>query len=462
MLHQLAQRRFGHEAKDGDWGFIYYDALALRAGHSSILHEKLIKYSCARVKMCRMNTLNDLNRHESLPAAPLKVAVVTETYPPEVNGVAITIGHMVRGLRMRQHHIQLIRPRQSNRDAATAEDGYEEILVAGMPIPGYPELKAGLPAKRLLSRLWKQQRPDIVHIVTEGPLGWSAVNVARKLGIPISTDFHTNFHSYTKHYGVGLLHKPMAAYLRHLHNKADCTMVPTASLKQELEQFDYRNVVVVSRGVDTKLFHPAKRNAELRNSWGMTEHDPVVMLVSRLAPEKNLPVVIQAFEQMRAIQPSTKLVLVGDGPARADLEKQFNPNVIFAGMRTGEDLAAHYASGDIFIYPSLTETYGNVTVEAMSSGLATIAYDYAAAHQHINHDVNGLLVPYDDTAAFVAQARALVTDAERIQRLRTEARLTVESPTWEDVSGHFETALMNVVRAQGAKHVKNELSAATD
>jgi glycosyltransferase involved in cell wall biosynthesis len=131
-------------------------------------------------------------------------------------------------------------------------------------------------------------------------------------------------------------------------------------------------------------------------------------------------------------------------------------------MRTGEDLAAHYASGDIFIYPSLTETYGNVTVEAMSSGLATIAYDYAAAHQHIRHDVNGLLVPFDDTSAFVAQAKALVMDADRIRRLRAEARLTVESPTWEDVSGHFETALMNVVRAQGAKHVQNELSAATD
>jgi glycosyltransferase involved in cell wall biosynthesis len=409
-----------------------------------------------------MNKLDIHCKHELLLPAPLRVAIITETYPPEVNGVAITIAHMVQGLRRRQHRIQLIRPRQHKLDSAAQDNNYEETLMAGMPIPGYPELKAGLPAKGALLRLWRQQRPDIVHIATEGPLGWSAISAACEMGIPVSTDFHTNFHSYTKHYGIGLLKKPMAAYLRHFHNKTNCTMVPTTTLQQELEQTGYKNVLVVSRGVDTRLFHPSKRSAELRGSWGAADYTPVVMMVSRLAPEKNLPVVIQAFEQMRVAHPLAKLVMVGDGPARAEIEKRQHPNVIFAGMRTGEDLAAHYASGDIFLYPSLTETYGNVTVEAMASGLATIAYDYAAAHQHIRHDVNGLLVPYDDTDAFINQAKALITDAKRILRLRTEARLTVESPTWEDVAGHFEAALANIVRAHGAKHVQTEFSAATD
>ncbi|HEY5992988.1 MAG TPA: glycosyltransferase family 1 protein [Gallionellaceae bacterium] len=409
-----------------------------------------------------MNTLNDNTLNESIASSRLKVAIITETYPPEVNGVAITIGHMVRVLRKRNHHIQLIRPRQHKQDAAVNEENYEEILLAGMPIPGYPELKVGLPAKGTLVRLWRNQRPHIVHIATEGPLGWTALAAARKLDIPVSTDFHTNFHSYTRHYGIGLLQKPMAAYLRHLHNKAACTMVPTATLQQELEASGYDNVLVVSRGVDTKLFHPEKRSSELRSSWGVSADTPVAMLVSRLAPEKNLPVVIQAFEQMRSVEPRCKLVIVGDGPARAELEKMQHPNVIFAGMRTGEDLAAHYASGDIFLYPSITETYGNVTVEAMSSGLATIAYDYAAAHKHIRHDVNGLLVPFDDTNAFIAHARALVSDTPRIHRLRTEARLTVESPTWEDVAGHLETVLVNLVRKQGACHDESKLYTAAD
>jgi hypothetical protein len=142
-----------------------------------------------------MNTLTDNNRPEFSASPQLRVAVITETYPPEVNGVAITIGHMVRVLRKRQHHIQLIRPRQHQLDTPAPEDGYEEVLLAGMPIPGYPELRVGLPAKGALVRLWRERRPDIVHIATEGPLGWTALTAARKLGIPVSTDFHTNFHS---------------------------------------------------------------------------------------------------------------------------------------------------------------------------------------------------------------------------------------------------------------------------
>ncbi|MCK9200046.1 MAG: glycosyltransferase family 1 protein [Gallionella sp.] len=402
-----------------------------------------------------------MNTPNHTAQAPLHIALVTETYLPEVNGVAITIGRMVEGLIKRRHRIHLIRPRQHKQDAPQRTGLFEETLVAGMQLPGYPELKAGLPARNKLLRLWRQQRPDIVHIATEGPLGWSACSAARKLGIPVSTDFHTNFHNYSQHYGVGWLNKPIASYLRHFHNRTDCTLVPTAALRQELLLTGYKDVMVVSRGVDTELFHPAKRSAELRNAWGVADDTPVAVLVSRLAAEKNLPVAIQAFERMRAIRPDARLVMVGDGPVRAALEKQ-HPHVIFAGMRTGEDLAAHYASGDIFLYPSLTETYGNVTVEAMASGLATVAYDYAAARQHIRHEVNGLLAPFDDTAAFIAQAGGLVADMERIHRIRNGARQTVESLTWDHIMGQMETVLTDLVREQGGKNVQTEPSAATD
>lgn len=408
-----------------------------------------------------MRSMKTSNHTPNTPT-PLQIAMVTETYPPEVNGVAITIKHLVNGLRQRGHCIHLIRPRQHKQDMAAREDRYEETLMSGMPIPGYSELRIGLPAKGALLRLWKQHRPDIVHIATEGPLGWSAMSAASKLGIPVSTDFHTNFHSYTKHYGLGLLKRPMASYLRRFHNKTDCTIVPTVSLQQELEQDGYKDVLVVSRGVDTKLFHPSKRSTELRKSWGIDDHTPVAMLVSRLAPEKNLPVVLQTFEEMRAVHPTSKLVMVGDGPTRAELAKKYHPHVIFVGMRTGEDLAAHFASGDIFLYPSLTETYGNVTVEAMASGLATIAYDYAAARQHIRDDVNGLLLPYDDTNAFISQAKALVNDPDRILRLRIEARRTVETLTWERIMEQLETVMLEIVHAQGVKHVQAELSTAAD
>lgn len=404
-----------------------------------------------------MNTLN-LNFNS---APTMNIALVTETYLPEVNGVAITLGRMVDGMLNRGHKIHMIRPRQGKSDTAKQVNDYQETLVTGMPIPGYSELKTGLPAKGKLLKLWQAQRPDIVHIATEGPLGWSAMSAARQLNIPISTDFHTNFHSYTKHYGIGLLQKPIAAYLRHFHNKTDTTIVPTNSLKEELERDGYENVTVVGRGVATELFHPSKRSTTLRAAWGAVDATPVVMLVSRLAAEKNLQVVIRAFEKMRAVQPDAKLVMVGDGPARPILQLQY-PHVIFAGMQTGEALAQHYASGDVFLYASLTETYGNVTGEAMASGLATIAYDYAAARQLINHEVNGLLATFDDEQDFCTQAAALITDAERIQRLRSAARASMETKTWDHIIGEFESVLVNIAFTKGLNHVTTEPIAATD
>ncbi len=407
--------------------------------------------------MRRMNIANE----NFQTSARLDIALVTETYLPEVNGVAVTVARMVEGLLKRGNRIHMIRPRQSKNDVCSEQINYRETLVAGMAIPGYSALRIGLPAKGLLVKMWSKQRPDIVHIATEGPLGWSALAAARQLGIPVSTDFHTNFHCYAKHYRIGLFTRPMAAYLRSFHNKASCTIVPTDSLQRQLERDGYQNVIVVSRGVDGELFHPAKRCQRLRDSWGADEETPVVMLVSRLAPEKNLNVVIQAFEQMSKVHPLARLVMVGDGPARAELQAH-NPHVIFAGMQTGEALAQHYASGDIFLYPSLTETYGNVTVEAMASGLATVAFDYAAARQHIHHDLNGLLVPYEDTEAFIAQSKAIITDLARVQRLRHAARHTMESQTWEHIMGDLESVLKDTIVAQGVKHGEPELSAATD
>ena len=380
----------------------------------------------------------------------LKIALVTETYLPEVNGVALTLGRMVQGLCLRGHDIHMIRPKQHKLDVAADEQNYRETLVAGMPIPGYSGLKSGLPAKGLLLRLWQKQRPDVINIATEGPLGWSALSAARQLKIPVIAEFHTNFHSYTKHYGIGLLRGPIAVYLRHFHNKAACTLVPTAELQLQLEQQGYRNVRVVSRGVDTALFNPARRNRALRASWGADNNTPVVILVSRIAAEKNLSVAIEAFEQMRKVNPQAKMVLVGDGPARAGLQKQY-PGIIFAGMQTGVALAEHYASGDIFVYPSLTETYGNVTIEAMASSLATLAYDYAAARQHITHEANGLLAPFSDTRAFIAQAGALIADTARVQRLREAARHSVQNLTWEHIMGKMEAVLFETVLTQAIK-----------
>jgi len=384
----------------------------------------------------------------------LRVAVVTETYPPEINGVALTIQHMVDGLRRRNHQIQLIRPRQGKGDTPSFTANLQQILLPGFAIPRYPNLQLGLPAGSALRQLWRESRPDVVHIVTEGPLGWSALNEARKLDIPVTSDFHTNFHSYTQHYGIGWMRRPIGAYLRHLHNRARLTLVPDRGLRHELEAQGYRNLVIVGRGVDTDLFNPARRSMELRRSWGVSRNGLVAVYVGRLAAEKNLEAVVDAFDAMSARHPRAKLVWVGDGPQRSVLQSR-NPGHVFAGMRTGTDLAEHYASADVFLFPSLTETFGNVTLEAMASGLAVVAYNYAAAAEHIRHGENGLVAEFDNLSLFCDQAAILAGRPEMIARLGGNARKSAAGLAWNQICGRFEQLLLEIVD-EGGRHGKQD------
>lgn len=378
----------------------------------------------------------------------LRVALVTETYPPEVNGVALTIDRLVRGLQARHHDIQLVRPRQAAVDAGSGEqDPTEQVLMRGLPIPRYPHLRMGLPAKRALLGLWTLRRPDLVHIATEGPLGWSALQAARKLKLPVSTDFRTNFHAYSRHYGIGWLQKPIAAYLRRFHNQAHCTMVPTASLQAELDAMGFERLLVVARGVDTQRFDSARRSAALRASWGVRADEQVVLSVGRIAPEKNLELLLRSYEAMRQVNPALRLVVVGDGPDRAALQQRC-PGVVLAGSRSGIDLAEHYASADCFLFPSLTETYGNVTPEALASGLALLAYDYAAAAELIRHGENGLLAPVGDPDAFVRRAIDLAGNRQLVARLRQGARASTLALDWSHICLQVEAIWERLIEQQ--------------
>ena len=369
----------------------------------------------------------------------LRVAMVTETYPPEVNGVARTVAFMAEGLRRRGHRVRLIRPRQNGHDVAL----HGELLARGLPIPRYTQLRMGMPAKGVLRRAWSEERPDVVHIATEGPLGWSALAAARQLGIPVATDFHTNFHAYSRHYGFAWLARPVMGYLRRFHNRAACTMVPTAEMAEKLATAGYRGLRVVGRGVDPGVFSPARRSPELRGRWGANDATPVALCVSRFAPEKNFPLVIRAFEEMRCAEPATRLVLVGDGPMTEALRSR-NIGYVIAGRLVNGELSAHYASADIFLFPSITETFGNVTLEAAASGLGIVAYRYAAARQHLEHDRSALLAPLDDAQAFLALAGRMVRERGLARRLGAAARLAAEPLTWERIVDDFAAALADV------------------
>lgn len=373
----------------------------------------------------------------------MRLQIISDTYPPDINGVARTLRTLSAGLIANGHQVEVVTtvaedPREPDLDPLSRQ------VTLSMPLPGYPGLRLGLASTRYLMGLMESFRPDVVYTATETALGIASIRAASKLGIPVVSGFHTNFHTYLEDYHLPGLDAVAQAFLRTVHNQTAKTLTPSQDAADMLRGWGIQDVAVLGRGVETDLFHPAKRSLELRASWGAGEDTPVAIYVGRIAAEKNLGLLMRAFDAFRDVHPEARCVLVGNGPKLAWLEAEF-PNCHYAGVRLGEDLAAHYASGDVFIFPSLTETFGNVVTEAMASGLNAVAFDYAAPRQFIRDGTNGFLAPFGDEILFLEQVRHA---AERWsdQPLRTAARETALSLSWQRVVDQFERELLSVCR----------------
>lgn len=408
-----------------------------------------ILWALARMdERLRVDSPSEVREHgDSTGQRRLRISVVTETWPPEVNGVAMTTHRLISCIAER-HAVTLVRARQrAGRPGVRVAGVFEQVMPA-VPLPLYTELRAGLPVSARLRRQWQEERPDLVHVITEGPLGWSAVRAARQLKIPVISDFHTNFHQYAQHYGFGIFQRIALWYLRYLHNQTPLTLVPTQALVRGLGAQGFRDLDVLSRGVDTQGFDPKWRCSDLRAEWGVGENDPVLLTVSRIAPEKNLPLALTAFARVRTRIPGLRMVVVGDGPTRAQTAAQ-NPEVIFVGMQTGEALSRHYASADLFVFPSLSETFGNVTLEALASGLPVVAFDYAAAEETIVNGWNGFKVDTRDDSGFILAveklAEVLVRNAADFAEMRQAARDTALRLDWQRICQRYESLLYRIV-----------------
>jgi glycosyltransferase involved in cell wall biosynthesis len=369
------------------------------------------------------------------------ICIVTETYPPEINGVALTLTRLIDGLRAGGHVVSVVRPRQKVDNCPGQNDDPPVTLVRSLPLPGYRGLHIGLPAGRALRRSWTQHRPDVAYVATQGPLGLSAVHAARCLRIPIFSGFHTNFDTYAKHYHAGWLRFLILRYLQSFHNQTAGTIVPSPDLRDRLRELGLKEISVIGRGVDSRLFAPEQRSANLRRAWRAGGNDLVAFYVGRIAAEKNLGLAIDAYRAMQRVNNGVKFVLVGDGPLRATLQKQ-HPDLIFCGTQTGEQLAKHYASADIFLFPSATETFGNVTLEAMASGLVVVAYDYAAARAHIKDGETGLLAGYGDAQGFIRAAAKVALPRQSLRIMGRQARAYAVTLDWQPIVDRFAAILL--------------------
>lgn len=390
----------------------------------------------------------------SVEQVPCRVAFVSETWQPEINGVTHTLGQLVAQLGARGYPMQLVRPRPEDGGRDPAMEA--ELQVKALPVLDYDGVQMGITSPRRLRDHWRTHRPDVIYIATEGPLGLIALRVARRLGIPVVSGFHTNFDHYSQHYILLRIVRPFVrTFLKRFHNRTQITLVPTSAQAERMTKAGYRNVKVMGRGLDPARFSPRFRDLALRKTWGAGDDDCVALHVGRLAVEKNVTLLIEALEAMRAANPDQIAVIVGDGPLRKEAERRL-PWVHFAGFLRDQALARHYASADLFLFPSLSETFGNVVTEAMASGLATLAFDYAAAGELIERGREGVTVACNNPAGFVAAATELAADTERVRAQGRAASARVSSLGWERIA---ETFIGHLHQAQEVGDARKDLSA---
>ena len=349
----------------------------------------------------------------------MRIGLVSDTYLPQVNGVTTVVRRIVKLLRAQGHDVAIVAPRYPDFVPPAAE---RELRIPSLPCPLYPEIRLSLPAFRRISEFLDEFEPELLHVHTEGTLGVAGRRYALARGLPLVTSFHTNFPQYSHDYGVGFLAPAVWRWLERFHAPAALTLTPGDGVRDELVRRGITQAVVWGRGVDTQLFHPGRRDSGWRRWLAGGDDTAMVLHVGRLAREKNLDVLIEAWDLARSsMGQRATFVAAGEGPLARTIVSEL-PFVRMLGFLPRQHLATLYASADLCVFPSRTETCGLVALEAMSSGAGVIAADAGGFRESIRHGVTGLLVPPGDVDGYVDAIRKLVFDPARRFLLGAAAR----------------------------------------
>jgi len=361
----------------------------------------------------------------------MRIALFTDTFPPTVNGVARTLGRLVEHLLHRGHEVAVVSTIVS-RDPAPGTAFHHQL--PGVPLPMYPELQLARPMGREGRELLQGFNPELVHVATESTVGWSGRGWARRYGVPLVSSFHTDFPAYLAGYGFGGLEGFLWRGLRAFHAAARITFCPSSATREQLRGRGFsHDVRIWSRGVDTRQFSPNWRREEVRREIAPGAHR-ILVYTGRLAPEKRLHVLMDAFPLVReALGEKVALVLVGDGPWMGRLRRRKVEGVHFLGYRRGQDLSEVYAAGDLFVFPSDTETFGNVVTEALASGLPVVAPAKGGVMDSVIPGETGELVAPGDPGAFARAVIRILSDEGYRRSLSSKARAFVERRSWPAV-----------------------------
>lgn len=374
----------------------------------------------------------------------MRVTLCSETYFPQLNGVSRSLDRLVRSLIDAGDDVQLLIPEYPG-GAGEAEACVRVDSFPSVPCPVYPEVRLPLARPRRVRRALDAFGPEVLHIATEGPLGYVALRQARARSIPAVSSYHTNFSMYARAYHASVLTPVVWRYLRWFHNRTAATLCPTRSMRDVLAGKGFSNVGVWSRGVDAELFSPERKCAALRREFGLAPDDLVLAYVGRLAEEKGLGLLLEAFEAITR-ERSARLLLVGDGPSRHGLQRRGVPGVVFAGYARGTRLAGLYASADLFLFPSVTETFGNVVLESLASGVPVVAFDVPGPRDILQDGVTGALARQVSSDSLAQAAITLMDDAPRRVIMGRAARCYAREQTWSSVNDAVRQAYSRAVR----------------
>lgn len=383
---------------------------------------------------------------EPLAARPLRIAFVSETWLPSTDGVVTRLVATIRQLRALGHEVCMIAP-------APAEPVFEGIAVHTVPTVSVSFIAGGrpwgLPLPRVAAHL-DAFRPDLVHVVNPFVIGVAGVIAARRRRWPLVCSYHTNVAAYARFYHMGFTGPAIWTLLRLLHNAADLNLATSDAVRADIVQHGIRRVDLWERAVDTRFFHPSHRDEAMRRRLsGRHPGAPVAVYVGRLAPEKGL-------ERLRALTASRlpmNLAFVGDGPFRDHLEREFAPTgAVFTGMLLGDELARAYASADIFLFPSTTDTLGLVVLEALSSGLPVVAADSAPSREMLEGTGAARLFQADSADSLRTTVESLLAPgAEPLRHsLAENARAEAERHDWRDATERLLAAYGRVLAARRA------------
>lgn len=375
----------------------------------------------------------------------MKIAIFAGTLKENQDGVTRVVYKQVEFLKNRGVEFLGITPQtEENSLIATQEK------IPYLPFPLYTAYRLSLPRMERIKRIVEQFKPDLIYLNSPCTLGYAGIKIGKELGIPIVATYHTHFPTYLRYYRLSIFNGVVWSYLRYFYNQCDIVFVPSKSVLNELKENGINNLVYLPHGVDTSLFNPNKADENFRNQICPRDKN-LLLSVGRIVKEKNFDVLEDAMRILSERRRNFRLVVAGEGPYLRYYQKRI-PNSLFLGRLDSESLAKLYATSDIFVFPSVTESFGNVIIEAMASGLSPVVAKSFGASELIDNGDDGLLAEPNDAKSLADNIEFLLENEYERKQIGLEAFAKAQKFSWENTLDIFHQILIqnNVAVNQGA------------